>query len=140
MLAYLSMTFQVGRYYERRQLHRTYGGQERGGISTPAKHPLLFLFTGQPGEPFGYKDWWDDDGVFHYYGEGQRGDMEFRVGNKAIRDHAGNSKELHVFKMKRHDPLVCYLGQMLCVGYDIVQAPDVEGHNRKAIVFRLRPA
>lgn len=131
--------FTPGKFYMRRKLHEDYGGQERGGISTPAGQPLIFLFTGQPGEPFGYKDWWDDNGIFHYFGEGQVGDMEFRAGNKAIRDHAANGKELHVFKMKRHDPQVCYVGQMLCIGHDIQSAPDVNGKPRKALVFRLRP-
>lgn len=139
MSNYLNKAFEVGRFYKRRTLHQTYGGQERGGISTPAKHPLIFLFTGQTGEPFGYTDWWESDQIFHYYGEGQRGNMEFRGGNKAIRDHAGNGKELHVFKMKRHDPDVCYLGQMVYAGHDLTQAKDADSHSRTAIVFRLRP-
>lgn len=132
--------FQPGRSYKRRELHAAYGGQERGGISTPAKHRVIFLFTGEAGEPFGYADWEESDGTYHYFGEGQRGDMEFRGGNKAIRDHAANGKELHLFQMRRHDPSVRYIGQMVCRGFEIRTAPDIDHVMRKAIVFRLFPA
>jgi 5-methylcytosine-specific restriction protein A len=100
---------------------------------------MIFLFTGKPGEPFGYRDWWEGDQLFHYYGEGQRGDMEFRAGNKAIRDHAANGKELHVFFMERHNPDVRYLGQMRYTGHDLTEAPDFDHQMRQAIVFRLQP-
>jgi|ERR1700730_3432971 len=131
--------FQKDQRYKRRWLHETYGGQQRGGISTPAKKAVIFLFTGEPGEPYGYTDWESPDGSYHYFGEGQRGDMQFRGGNKAIRDHAANGEELHLFKMMRHDPEVCYLGQFVCGGCEIRSAPDVDRRTRKAIVFRLDP-
>jgi 5-methylcytosine-specific restriction protein A len=36
-------------------------------------------------------------GVFLYIGEGQKDDMLFVRGNKAIRDHAADGKDLHLF-------------------------------------------
>jgi hypothetical protein len=62
--------FEVGKSYMRRQLHDKYGGQRQGGISTPAKHPLIFLFTGGGGEKWGYRDHWAVDGTFRFSGEG----------------------------------------------------------------------
>ena len=39
--------FVVGRTYNRRRdIHTKFEGQRQGGISTPAKHPVIFLFTG----------------------------------------------------------------------------------------------
>jgi 5-methylcytosine-specific restriction protein A len=61
-------------------------------------NPLIFLFTGESGEQYGYEDGWDDNGVFLYTGEGQEGDMEFVRGNRAIRDHALDGKDLHLFQ------------------------------------------
>ncbi len=134
------MSFEVGRLYRRRQLHEDYGGQQRGGISTPARHPFILLFTGETGRPFGYADWWDADGLFHYYGEGQKGNMEFRAGNKAIRDHAKNGEDVHLFEITKKSGYVRYLGEMVYVGHDLKgQTKDVDGHLRTAIVFRLRP-
>jgi hypothetical protein len=81
--------FEVGNIYDRRsEIHGLYRGQQYGGISTPADHPFVFLFTGEAGEQYGYRDGWDDNGVFLYTGEGQEGNMEFVRGNRAIRDHA----------------------------------------------------
>jgi 5-methylcytosine-specific restriction enzyme A len=63
--------FEVGRVYNRRlEIHEPYGGQSQGGISTPRDWPFIFLFTGESGEQYGYKDGWDDNGVFLYTGEG----------------------------------------------------------------------
>jgi hypothetical protein len=42
-------TFTPGRTYRRQALHEAYGGQRKGGISTPADADLIFLFTGQSG-------------------------------------------------------------------------------------------
>lgn len=131
--------FEVGRVYRRRDLHDRYGGQRQGGISTPADRPLVFLITGESGGRYGYDDFWDDDGVFHYYGEGQRGDMEFRAGNAAILDHAANGEELHLFEQDRPGYLR-YRGEVACAGYEhVADAPDIEGALRTAIVFHLVP-
>jgi hypothetical protein len=75
---------ELGQSYKRTDLHKQYGGQRQGGISTPRRWPFLFLFTGKSGSHFGYEDNWHD-GLFLYTGEGQSGDMQFRAGNKAIR-------------------------------------------------------
>lgn len=40
--------YQVRQKYSRRQdIHMVHGGQQQGGISTPTKAPLIFLYTGE---------------------------------------------------------------------------------------------
>jgi 5-methylcytosine-specific restriction protein A len=75
--------FVQGHVYKRSDLHARYGGQAQGGISTPAHHSFIFLFTSESGEHYGYEDGWSDDtdGIFLYTGEGQVGDMEYVRGN-----------------------------------------------------------
>jgi hypothetical protein len=48
------------------------------------KRPFIFLFTGDSGEQYGYKDHWTEDGVFLYTGEGQVGGMEFVRGVRTV--------------------------------------------------------
>jgi 5-methylcytosine-specific restriction protein A len=55
------------------------------------------LFTGNNGKKYGYNDGWKGE-FFYYYGEGQIGDMEFKRGNKAIKNHILDNYELHLFK------------------------------------------
>ena len=63
--------FVAGRVYNRRRdIHERYGGQPQGGISTPAKHPVIFAFTGASGARHGYVDEWTADGALRYFGEG----------------------------------------------------------------------
>ena len=50
------LMFVQGQVYRRRDLHDQYGGQQQGGISTPANHPIILLFTGKSGQQNGYAD------------------------------------------------------------------------------------
>jgi hypothetical protein len=130
--------FVPGQTYRRRDLHAQYGGQQQGGISTPAHHPFIFLITGDSGTQYGYKDGWSDNGtIFRYTGEGQEGDMEFTKGNKAIRDHEKDGKALHLFEQTSKG-FVSYIGEMVYDKPQYFDAPDQNGRQRKAIVFELR--
>jgi 5-methylcytosine-specific restriction protein A len=128
--------FAIGRVYRRSDIHDKYGGQRQGGISTPRQYPLIFIFTGTVGLAHGYADEWDADGVFHYFGEGRTGHMKFSGGNAAIRDHAENEKEIHLFE-KGASKGVRYLGEVICSGYEWRTAKDSTGDDRQAIVFQL---
>lgn len=132
------LMFVQGRRYKRKELHDRFGGQRQGGISTPKNAPLLMLFTWESGREFGYQDGWTDEGVFEYTGEGQRGDMEATRGNAAILNHAKQGRDLHVFEAAGRGS-VRYVGQMMCVGFHEREGPDVDGRDRRALVFDLVP-
>ena len=88
-----------GKEYKRKELHDFYGGQRQGGIATPREHPYIFIISSKRGEDHGYIDGWIDENKFFLYtGEGQNGDMEFKSGNKAIRDHHENKKKVLLFE------------------------------------------
>ena len=131
--------FVQGQIYSRRTLHQQVGGQEQGGISTPSKLNVILLFTGKSGEQYGYLDQWSDEGVFFYTGEGQVGDMEFVRGNRAIRDHSLNGKDIHLFSQTTQKGFVRYEAQMICTGFHYVNRPRKDGKARRAIVFELSP-
>lgn len=135
------LPFEVGALYRRRdQIHGLLGGQRQGGISTPIASPFVILFTGEAGQQHGYHDFWDDDGVLHYYGEGQRGDMKFSGGNLAIREHMSNGKRLLLFQMMGHGRPCRFLGEFrLLNAYEQSAIPDTGGDLRKALVFLLKP-
>jgi 5-methylcytosine-specific restriction protein A len=120
--------FEVGEVYDRRRdIHERYDGQQQGGISTPQRAPFIFLFTGESGEQYGYSDGWSEDGVFLYTGEGQVGPMEFVRGNRAIRDHSTNGKDLLLFEQLRDEGGYRFLGNFGCAGYEFREAPDRHG-------------
>jgi 5-methylcytosine-specific restriction protein A len=130
--------FDVGQLYDRRRdIHGPLGGQQQGGICTPQKHPYVVLFTGESGHTYGYKDGWDENGVFLYTGEGQAGDMAFVRGNRAIRDHAQDGKDLLLFEALGKRKPVRYIGTFACAGWEERRGPDKDGNDRKVIVFQL---
>ncbi|WP_342431180.1 hypothetical protein [Neobacillus sp. FSL H8-0543] len=126
-----------GKIYRRRDLHDKFGGQQQSGISTPSKFPMILIFSGESGKNYGYTDGWQGNSVYYYTGEGQEGDMKFTKGNKAIRDHLLNGKDIYLFQ-NNSTGHVKFVGEMICTGYHHRTAPDRNGHNREAIVFELK--
>lgn len=135
-----AIPFLIGQLYNRRaDIHAVYGGQQQGGIVTPQGSPFIFLFTGEAGEQHGYSDGWRDDGVFAYTGEGQRGNMEFVRGNRAIRDHVADGKDLMLFEATSTRSSYRYRGCFECVGWENGIGPDTNRNLRSTIVFLLVP-
>lgn len=134
--------FEKGRIYRHGAIHEEWGGETRlqpqGGILTPREVPLIVVVTGEEGGQYGYDDFWDSDGVFHYYGAGREGDMVFQRGNRALRDHATNGEDVHLFEQEPSG--LRYVGQVVGAGYDELEnVPDLNGDLRRAIVFNLVP-
>lgn len=131
--------FERGRAYNRREdIHARYAGQQQGGIITPQGHSLVIMITGEEGEQHGYSDTLRPDGVFEYFGEGQLGDMQMRVGNLAIATHSQRGKSLLLFRKLSRSGGLRYEGEWVCEGVLERQAPDREGKLRRAYVFELR--
>lgn len=125
-----------GRTYKRSALHKEFGGQRQGGISTPRKSPMVLLFTGEQGKQYGYLDGFHTDGTYWYTGEGRKGDMRMVAGNLAIRSHAQLSKNLHLFEYVKKGE-VRYLGNASYLEHREEVRPDVDKNPRNAIVFQL---
>lgn len=136
----MKLPFQVGALYNRQaQIHALLGGQQQGGISTPKESPVIIAFTGQGGLSHGYRDFWDDNEIFHYFGEGQSGNMQYTGGNRAIERHVGDGKKLILFQMMGKGRPCRYLGEFVRrSSYIQPNTPDTQGHPRDAIVFRLQ--
>jgi hypothetical protein len=99
----------------------------------------VFLFTGETGEQYGYSDGWRPDGIFAYTGEGQRGDMEFVRGNRAIRDHLEDGRDLLLFEATKTKGNYRFRGCFGCAGWETRKAPDKDGTLRDATIFHLVP-
>lgn len=129
--------FKVGGIYNRRrEIHGVYGGQPQGGMATPARYAVIFLFTGDGGEAHGYVDRPMPDGTFWYTGEGQRGNMEFIRSNRALRDHREDGKRCCLFEAIGRGS-VRYIGEVEYLGHHREERPDTNGDLRQAIVFEL---
>jgi 5-methylcytosine-specific restriction protein A len=128
--------FPVGSLWKRSQIHRRLGGNPRRGISHAAGKPYILLFSSPKGEAYGHEGGWQDDGFFHYTGEGRVGDMKWEGGNRAIRDQVWDRRILLVFeRVKGGRQRFC--GPMSCVGHYEKKLPDKNGTARRAIVFKL---
>lgn len=132
--------FQIRKKYNRADIHEQFGGGRQSGISPSGSHPFIFLFSGKSGEAYGYEDGWQpDEGVYLYTGEGQVGDMTFSRGNKAIRDHVEEGKQLHLFLAQGKGKPVEYAGEFECASIDFGRGPDRDGNERQTMRFHLVP-
>jgi 5-methylcytosine-specific restriction protein A len=137
VVASVPPAFIVGEVYRRRSLHEGYGGQQQGGISTPADFPVIFLFTGESGRQYGYQDGYDEgSGLFLFSGEGQTGPMQFIRGNRAIADHEKNGKVLHLFRTASRGS-VEYVGRATYMGHRWKAGADRNSTPRETILFEL---
>jgi hypothetical protein len=132
------VSFEPGKVYNRQEdLHDKFGGNRQSGIAPCAKAPIIFLFTSEKGDEFGYNDGWVSEEIYHYSGEGQTGDMELNHGNRAIRDHAEEGRELHLFK-KVDSGRYEYIGQFEYLRHEIVEGLDAVQKHRGMIRFVLK--
>ncbi|WP_254522645.1 AAA family ATPase [Natrinema caseinilyticum] len=132
-----SLDLEPGSIYERTELHSRHGGSRQSGIAPSRDEPVVFLFTGGSGEEHGYRDEIRSDGTVIYTGEGQVGDMEMMRGNRVVRDHVEEGRELHLFAMEEEG--VRYVGQYMYAGHFFEELPDSEGELREGIRFNLAP-
>lgn len=124
----------------RREVHARYGGRRQGGIGPSRVAPVVLFFTDPvAGQRHGYYDGWDDDGLYHFVGEGQAGDQRLVQGNRAILDHVVEGRTLEGFLAD--GTMVTYLGE-----FELVDQYFTEAHEsgdpstlRQVVVFRLRP-
>ena len=131
--------FERGKVYHRRaDIHARYGGNGQSGIAPCANYPLVLLFTGPAGENHGYRDGWTSETDFLYSGEGQLGDMEMARGNRSIRNHEVDGRELHLFEKTDRRGYYRYLGRFRYVSHEIRRGQDTEGNDRSQIMFTLK--
>lgn len=130
--------YQLNSRVKRTDLHERYGGRRQGGISPSKVSDNVFLITAPSGSQFGYIfDGPGTDGYFHYTGEGQNGDQQMAQGNRAVRDHRTEGRDLQL--MRAHGTELEYLGQFEYVDHYEADAPEFASEDlRKVIVFRLK--
>ena len=58
-------------------------------------------------------------------------------GNRAIRDHQSDGRELHLFEKSDQSGYYTYLGQFRYVSHQVRQGEDLDGDQRSQIVFKL---
>ena len=134
------LPFKIGETYHRvEDIHEKFGGNRYSGISPCAEYPFVFVFYGESGEWHGYDDEFTEDGEFLYTGEGRDGNMTMDGGNKAIRDHKEDGKEIHVFEIEEGAWQVTYVGQYQYSSHHRTTLPDRNGNMRDAIRFELVP-
>lgn len=124
---------------KRTELHARYGGRRQGGISPSKQSQNVFLFTDQArGAIHGYiYDGENEDGLYHYTGEGQYEDQRMVQGNRSIRDHQAEGRALHLFDASAGS--ATYMGEFEYVDHYSADAPETgNGDTRSVIVFRLR--
>lgn len=135
----MSIHLKPGEEIKRTELQDRYGGRRQGGISPSKRTPNVFLFTDPvKGARHGYiYDGQGEGDIFNYTGEGQEGDQRMVQGNRAIRDHRQEGRELHLFDVS--GGLAKYVGEFEYVGHESADAPATKTpERRKVIVFHLR--
>jgi hypothetical protein len=129
------LPFIPGQFYKRVEIHSQYGGNPHSGISSSAKAPYIFIFTGSSGHQHGYHDGWDNENIFFYSGEGQVGDMKFTKGNLALREHLDRGKRVFLFETGKKRAPVKFNCELEFYDVGFLPTPDRNGNMRQGITF-----
>ncbi|MHA2245260.1 MAG: hypothetical protein ACXADY_09875 [Candidatus Hodarchaeales archaeon] len=84
-----------------------------------------------------YSDHFDEEGLLHYTGEGQKGDQTLTKGNKAIYESNQTGKLIFLFKKHNEGGNWEFMGPVKFQDYYTSQQPDIDGNNRLVYIFRL---
>ena len=128
------LPFIPDRIYRRSDIHDQYKGNRQSGISASAVVPFIFIFSGESGRQYGYKDGWDNKNIFTYTGEGQMGDMHYVKGNLALKDHLNQGKRVFLFEYVRKG-FVKFICELEFYDADYTEAIDKNKNLRRAIRF-----
>lgn len=128
------LPFIPNQVYKRSEIHDQYLGSRQGGISSSAKFPFIFIFSGATGAQYGYKDRWDNEDIFTYTGEGQIGDMKFTKGNLALKEHINTGKRVFLFESTDRS-YVKFVSELEFFDFGYDEMVDVNGQNRIGIKF-----
>lgn len=128
--------FAKEKVYSRKEIHDQYGGNRQRGISASAKHPMIFIFSGDSGKQYGYIDGWTSEGKYRYTGEGQRGNQVFTFGNRALLNHINDKKRVFLFKKKQNG--YHYEGELELIDTSTDTNFDIEQVNREIIIFHFK--
>ncbi len=132
------MELTLGATYSRRaDLHAHFGGNQQSGIVVSRRRSAVLLFSAPSGKGYGYRDEPQPDGTYLYTGEGRRGDQRMTRGNLAVRDHLKRGLALHLFEATDRKGLFIYTAAARCIGTREAIRPDVDGRDRRTIVFIL---
>lgn len=129
--------FKKNQIYRRSDLHDQYGGNRQRGICNCVNHPIIFIFTNPDSdEQDVYIDEWKNK-YFHYSGEGRSGDMKMTGGNKSIRDHQENQKQIHLFEKTTTSGMWKYIDELKLVDIKGYRNLDEDGIERQSFQFVL---
>jgi hypothetical protein len=123
-------------------LHSRYGGSSQNGITSSTRTNNILIFSSaSSGNQHGYYDRWNEDGTYHYTGDGKHGDQTMIRGNKALYEHRETGKRLRLFDGARGT--VRYLGEWVLdpqTPYHETQAHESGStKQRTVIIFHLVP-
>lgn len=116
------------------QLNDIFGVSNMGGIRISKLTGTILLVSSADNALYEDRD---QDGLFSYTGEGQKGDQELVRGNKAVYDSPSRGTPLLLF-FKRQTNEYEFQGEVRLAAAPVQeQQPDVDGQLRTVLVFPL---
>ncbi|KAL6055197.1 5-methylcytosine-specific restriction protein A [Balamuthia mandrillaris] len=140
----VSPSFVPGMVYLRKSLHDDYGGQRQGGISTPALHDFILLFTKdaasrKKASSSGFRDQWAN-GLFYYRGEKMRtNEPGLKAGNRSLLCHKQERKKVHLFSTLAQPGQVKYMGEVEYLSHYLLNEGSSSSSPFPTVVFVLKP-
>ncbi len=134
-----SFPFEIGKYYEQPFIRNKCHAHKQWGISYNQIDNYWVLLKNKKSNTNTYYDRMDENGVFHYTGQGLKGDQIMAGNNDGLKNATSNGQKIHLFWKYNQNSDHKYVGEVKVERIDEEIQNDQDDLPRKVFVFSLRP-
>lgn len=127
--------FVLNNVYKKNDIDLFFGGRMMSGIRYNSEENIIAIITSSDSL---YGDYWDDNGIFHYTGEGRNGDQSPKNhGNKVLIQSVSNGAKIYLFE-KAGANRYYYRGEVCLSGVIHTEKVVVDGNERQVIKYPFK--
>jgi hypothetical protein len=131
--------FEKEKYYEQGIIRNKCHAHKQWGISYNQIDNYWVLLKNKKSNTNTYYDRMDENGVFHYTGQGLKGDQIMAGNNDGLKNATSNGQKIHLFWKYNQNSDHKYVGEVKVERIDEEIQNDQDDLPRKVFVFSLRP-
>lgn len=126
--------FEIGKVYNKKQLHEQYGAQEIKEICTQKNIPPIFIFTSDEGKNYGDRGEWISEDMYVYTDYLMNSNLKFKPESK---EHNFDNGDVYLFK-HLNEERVELKDIMKLVKLNIEAGYDEDGSYKERVKYELR--
>ncbi len=131
--------FEKEKYYKQEVIREKCYAHSQWGISYNSSDNYWVVLKNKKSNTNTYYDRMDENGIYHYTGQGLIGDQSMTGVNEGLKSAASKGQKIHLFWKYNQNSDHKYVGQVRVEKIDEEIQKDQDNYPRKVFVFSLKP-